>query len=119
MKFILPVKDPSFVSPKKQAEQVSKNQSSAEAAAIINPDSKLLDAPPIPTDEPSVTVPYNPENDNSSVLMGMIFWCIIGIVVTAVLIIILNLKGDDSEFAFSRKRYHKGSSTSISRMNLR
>ena len=89
-------------------------QSSAEAAAIINPDSRLLDAPPIPADEPSVAVPYNAESDNSSVLMGMIFWSIIGIIVTALLIIILNLKGDDSEFAFSRKRYHKGKSRSIS-----
>ena len=56
----------------------------------------------------SAAVTYNSEKDNSSFLVGMIIWSVIGVIVTAVLIVILNLKGDNTEFAFSRKRYHKG-----------
>ena len=99
--------------------ETTSSQSSAEAAAIIKPDTKLLNAPPMPADEQSVSVPYNQQNDNSSIFLGMIFWSVIGIVVTAVLIIILNLKGADSEFAFSRKRYHKGENNSVSHINIR
>ena len=107
MKYILPVDDPSFVSPESRAEEEKKAQSSAEAAAVINPDSKLLDSPPMPSYEPSVALPYYQEDDSSSVLMGMIFWSIIGIVVTAILIMILNFKGDSSDYSFNRKRYYK------------
>ena len=107
MKYILRENDPNFTPQESSKVESSEEESSREAAAVIDPDSKLLTAPPMPSDEQSTSVPYNQKNENFSVLLGIINWSVVGIVVTAVLIVILNLKGSNSEFVFSRKRYRK------------
>ena len=96
----------------------NKASASAESNAAILPQDKArtgasinnggLIEPPVPAIDASLDSPYNSQSDNNSVLMGLIFWSMIGVIVTAILIIILNFKGDNSEFVFSRKRYHKG-----------
>ncbi len=112
VKYILPSDNPKFTPPESSIDDESSAESSEEAAAIINTSSKLETTPPIVYDEHSAVVTYESETDNSSFLIGMIFWSIIGVIVTAVLILILNFKGNKTEFAFSRKRYHKGANNS-------
>lgn len=103
---VLPSDKPGFV-----PEQSSR---SSGAAAYIKSGTGSLDFPPVPAADSTLKSPYDNYNDNNSVLMGMIFWSLLGVIITAVLIIIMNFKGNDTEFAFSRKRYHKSEGRGMS-----
>lgn len=105
---LIPSDKPGYKAPEQSSAAESSESDHSAAAAVINGDNQLLSSPPIPSDDPSAPVPYNQQSDSNSVLMGIIFWSVIGVIVTTVLIVILNFKGNNSEFAFSRKRYHKG-----------
>lgn len=87
----------------------SNSEISSESSLYLEDTSKaesnILNAPPVPSDEPVTSQLYASNTDNSF-LIGIIFWSVIGVVVTAVLIIILHSKGN-SEFNFSKKRYRK------------
>ena len=119
LEVILPADRPDF----KPKEESSKQEESSAATATIKKDTDLLSAPPtIPIDETVSSVTYNRNDNDVSVFMGIIFWSIIGIVITAILIIIINFKGDNSEFTFRRKRYHKNnfkpSKTSVNKYKI-
>lgn len=123
LEVILPADKPDF-KPKEESskEEESKDESSA-AAAAIKKDTDLLNAPPtIPIDETVSSVTYTQDENDTSVFVGIIFWSIIGIVITAILIIIINFKGENSEFTFGRKRYHKNnykpSRTSVNKYKM-
>ena len=113
--YILPSDDPNYVAKQKKEE-------SNHAAGAVKHNSGLLDAPPIPLDDTVSSIEYSGEDDGSSVLIGIIFWSVIGIVLTIVLIFIINLKGSGND-NFARKRYDKKKyrpvSRSVSKYNVR
>ncbi len=97
MDYILPADDPNYLAKQKTEE-------SAKGLGTLRHSSGLLDSPPMPGKEVSSALNYKDEDD-SSLLMGIIIWSVIGIVITVLLIFIINLKGGKS--SFGRKRYYK------------
>lgn len=106
MDAVLPFDRKGFVAPKKNDQnsvtEVADPELSEQSGVI---EFSLLESPPLPTG--TAALEELNDKDNEAVLLGLIFWSVIGIIVTAVLIIIVNSKGNDTEFVFSRKRYHK------------
>ena len=108
MDVILPVDRNNF-NPHTKADEnsLSRNSTVSSSSQSSELELSLLNTPPLPDDN-GIKYKITDKNDAEALFLGMIFWSVIGIVVTAVLIIIVNSKGNDSEFVFSRKRYHKG-----------
>ncbi len=100
MNYILPSDDPNYIAKQKKED-------SNAAAGSIRHNSGLLDSPPMPSDTSASALSYTEDEDDSSFLMGIIFWSVIGIVLTILLIFIINLKGSGNSNSFGRKRYHK------------
>ena len=98
LQYIIPADDPDYESKLKAL------QNSAIRTAHIDGQAGLINTP-IPTSAGSSELDLYPEERDSSFLMGVIIWSVIGIVVLILRILILNLKGGD--FSFGRKRYHK------------
>lgn len=99
LQYIIPGDDPDYESKLKTL------QNSAIRTIQVSGQEALLTTP-IPTSGNSSELDLYPEERDSSFLMGVIIWSVIGIVVLILLILILNLKGG-GEFSFGRKRYHK------------
>ena len=99
MHYILPSDDPNYIAKQKKED-------SNAAAGSIRHNSGLLDSPPMPLDNSVSALNYK-EDDDSTFLVGIIFWTVIAIVLTILLIFIINLKGSGNSNSFGRKRYHK------------
>ena len=101
LQFILPADDPDYESKKKNQESsVILNKETGGEKGLINT--------PLPLSRSSSELDLYSEEQDSSFLMGVIIWSVIGVVVFILLILILNLKGG-GDFSFGRKRYHKHS----------
>lgn len=103
---VLPVDKPEYKNPTESSDEISSNVSSS-TGNILDTD------PPIPPDKTPAVQLYNSttiETDNSSYLIGIICWSIIGIIITAVFIVFFNSKKTtSSDFELKRNRYHKAS----------
>lgn len=96
---VLPVDRPGYTPPESSLEsslQSSENSPESQNSVIADvskDETNILNAPPVPTDEQVPKQIYSQRADNSSFLIGIIIWSVIGVAVTALLIVILNLKG--------------------------
>lgn len=89
--------------PNSESSTVSEASTVSE---ISKTESKILNAPPVPTDEETPKQTLTQQSDNSSFLIGIIIWSVIGVAVTALLIVILNLKdGKGRSDSFNHGRY--------------
>ncbi len=111
---ILPIDNPNYQKPESSTEPSSdppKESSSEISAQVSDENTHILDSPPVPQDESRTVQLYNSttaETDNTSFLVGIIIWSVIGIIITAILIIVLHTKeGKNSDFSLGRNRYHK------------
>lgn len=114
---ILPVNKPDYNKPNIESSvesseepfQESSETVAANTSEISDTESTILNTPPVPQDEVSSVQLYNSttvSSDNTSFLLGIIFWSVIGLVVTTVLIIVLHSKGGGNQMS-GRNRYRK------------
>lgn len=116
LEVVLPVDRPDYIPPESSSESsvqssVQSSENSVESqisavAEVSKAENNVLNAPPVPTDEQTPKQIYSQRADNLSFLIGIIIWSVIGVAVTALLIVILNLKGNkETSGGFNRGRF--------------
>lgn len=100
LQYILPGDDPDYET-KKNASQQDKKKSLIKQNGLMNA--------PLPVSRTDNDINMYKEEEDTSFVVGVIFWSVIGVAVAVLVILMLSIKGG-GDLSFTKRRYYKRSS---------